>query len=123
MTSRELTQLISTAKHYLDVADSVPLSSADRASSVSANAASWPEDGRPHPLPPLDVYSAHLASCATRLATIHEILAGGTEKAWIVAYPDGATVTADNLNSAATSALEILVRDNVGHAEFHGNKG
>jgi len=123
MSDRELTQLISTAKHYLDAADSLLVPGEELASTVSANSASWSEDRRPRPLLPLDTYSAHLASCATRLATIHEILVGGTEKAWAVAYPSNATITDTNLGSATTQALEILLRDNVAHAEDPNTQG
>jgi hypothetical protein len=123
MSDRELTQLISTAKHYLDAADSLVVPNQELASTVSANSASWPKDRRPHPLSPLDTYSAHLDSCATRLATIHEILVGGTEKAWAVAYPNNATITDNNLESATTQALEILLRDNVAHAEDPKTQG
>ena len=123
MDDRELTQLISTAKFYLDVADSLLVPKQELASTVSHNSASWSEDRRPHPLSSLDTYSAHLASCATRLATIHEILVGGTKKAWAVAYPNAATITDDNLESATTQAIEILLRDNVAHAEDPKTQG
>ena len=123
MSDRELTQLISTAKHYLDAADSLSVRDQDLTRTVSADAAAWSTDKQPHQLSPLDAYSAHLASCATRLATIHEILVGGTEKAWAIAYPNGATVSDDNLKSATSSALEILIRDNVAHAEAPSTKG
>ena len=123
MFERELTQLISVAKHYLDAAESLLVPSRELASTVSANSASWSEDRRPRPLSALDAYSAHLASCATRLATIHEILVGGTEKAWAVAYPNNATITDANLRSATTQALEILLRDNVAHAEDPKTQG
>jgi len=123
MSDRELTQLISTAKHYLDAADSLCLPDQDLTRTVSANAAAWSADKLSHPLSPLDAYSAHLASCATRLATIHEILVGGTEKAWAIAYPNNAAVSDDNLKSATSKALEILLRDNVAHAEAPSTKG
>jgi hypothetical protein len=51
------------------------------------------------------------------LATIHEILVGGTKEAWGVAYPNNSTITDNNLESATTQAIEILLRDNVAHAE------
>jgi hypothetical protein len=114
---RELTQLISAAKYYLDVADSLGVPASELAIIVSANSASWSTDRLPHPLSPLDTYSAHLASCAARLATIHEVLVGGTKQAWAVAYPNDANPTPDNVGSATTQALEILLRDNVGHGE------
>jgi len=123
MFDRELTQLISIAKHYLDAADSLSVLNEELASTVSANSASWSKDRRPRPLSPLDAYSAHLASCATRLATIHEILVGDTEKAWAVAYPNDATITDNNLGSATTQGLEILLRDNVAHAEDPKTRG
>jgi hypothetical protein len=123
MFDRELTQLISTAKYYLDAADLLLVADQELASSVSANSASWSTDRRPRPLSPLDTHSAHLASCATRLATIHEILVGGTDKAWAVAYPNSAAITDDNLESATTRALEILLRDNVAHAEDPTKQG
>ena len=116
MLDRELTQLISTAKYYLDAAGSLLVPDEELASTVSANSASWSADRLPHPLSPLDTYSAHLASCATRLATIHEILVGGTKQAWAVAYPNDAALTDDNVRSATTQAVEVLLRDNVGHA-------
>ena len=123
MSDRELTQLISTAKHYLDAADSVHVPSEELAGTVSDNSPSWSEDREPRPLSPLDTYSAHLASCATRLATIHEILVGDTKKVWAIAYPADATITDDNLRLATRQALEILLRDNVAHAEDAGKQG
>jgi hypothetical protein len=90
MFDRELTQLISTAKHYLDAADALRVPDEDLGKTVSADSAGWSEDRLQHPLSPLDTCSAHLASCATRLATIHEILVGGAEKAWAIAYPNDA---------------------------------
>jgi hypothetical protein len=123
MFDRELTQLISTAKYYLDAADSLLVPDLELASIVSADSARWSADRLPHPLSPLDTYSAHLASCATRLATIHEILVGGTAPAWAVAYPNNADLTDDNLRSATTQALEILLRDNVSHAEDPPTQG
>ena len=123
MSDRELTQLISTAKYYLDSADSLCVPDHDLTRTVSADAAAWSADKLPHPLSPLQAYSAHLASCATRLATIHEILVGGTEKAWAIAYPNNAKVSDDNLRSATSNALEILLRDNVAHAEDPSTKG
>ena len=111
MFDRELTQLLSTAKHYLDAADSLGVPGADLAKTVTADSANWPADRLPHELSPLDTYSAHLASCATRLATIHEILVGCTKKAWAIAYPNGAALTHENLTSAASEAIEILLRD------------
>lgn len=113
MFDRELTQLISIAKYYLDASDSLPVPDQELATTVSANSASWSADRLPHLLSPLDTYSAHLASCATRLATIHEILVGGTTQAWADAYPNDANLTDDNVRLATTQALEILLRDNV----------
>jgi len=123
MSDRELTQLISTAKHYLDAAESLCVPDQDLTRTVSADSAAWFADKLPHPLSPLDTYSAHLASCATRLATIHEILVGGTDQAWAIAYPNNATVSRENLKSATSNALEILLRDNVAHAEDPSTKG
>jgi hypothetical protein len=123
MTDRELTQLISTAKHYLDAADSLCVPDEELTRTVSADSAAWPVDKLPHPLSPLDTYSAHLASCATRLATIHEILVGGSEQAWASAYPNNATVSGENLRSATSNALEILLRDNVAHSEDPSTRG
>jgi hypothetical protein len=123
MFDRELTQLISTAKHYLDAADALRVTVDDLASTVSDYSAGWSADRLPHPLSPLQEYSAHLASSATRLATIHEILAGGTKKVWAIAYPNEAAVTDDNLQSAITEAIEVLMRDNVAHAEDPSSKG
>ena len=123
MFDRELTQLISTAKYYLEAADSLCVPDDVLAKTVSADSAGWSADRLPHPLSLHDAYSAHLASCATRLATIHEILVGGTEKAWAIAYPNDAAVTNANLKSATTEAIEILLRDNVSHAEDPSTKG
>ena len=117
MSDRELTQLISVAKYYLDAADSLAVPDHELASTVSADSATWSTDRLPRPLSPLDAYSAHLASCATRLATIHEILAGDFKRAWAAAYPNNADPTDANVRLAITQALEILLRDNVGHAE------
>jgi hypothetical protein len=117
MFDRELTQLISVAKHYLDAAESLRVPDQDLARTVSADSAGWSADRLPHPLSLLDTHLAHLASCATRLATIHEILVGGTKKAWAIAYPNDAALTDDNLKSATSEAIEILLRDNVAHAE------
>jgi hypothetical protein len=116
MSDRELTQLISTAKFYLDAADSLHLSEQELASKVSDDSANWPTDRVPHNLSSLDTFSAHLASCATRLATIHEILTG-VGAAWDMAYPNDAELTDPNVRSAIENAFEILVRDNVGHSE------
>ena len=52
-----------------------------------------------------------------RLATIQEILVGDAKKARACAYANTENLEADSLKSAATRALEILLRDNVGHAE------
>jgi hypothetical protein len=123
MFDRELTQLISSAKYYLDAADSLLVPDEELARTISADSASWSADRLPHPLSPLDTYSAHLASCATRLATIHEILVGGTKQAWAVAYPNNADLTDGNVKSAITQALEILLRDNVSHAEDPTSQG
>lgn len=117
MCDRELSQLISTAKYYLDAADSLCVQFEDLARTVSADSAGWSTDRLPRPLSLLDMYSAHLASCATRLATIHEILVGGTGKAWGVAYPKDMPVSDDNLKLATSDAIEILLRDNIAHAE------
>jgi len=55
---------------------------------------------------------------ATRLATIHEILKGGTQAAWKAAYLQHTkSPTVQEAEAAVREALEILVRDNVGHAE------
>lgn len=117
MCDRELTQLISIAKHYLEAAETLSLSHEDLTRTVSSNSKAWAADRRPHPLPPLDCYSAHLASCAVRLATIHEILIGDTKEIWKVAYPYDATITDQNVSQAITNAFEILLRDNVAHSE------
>jgi hypothetical protein len=79
MFDRELTRLIGIAKHYLDAADSLAVPDEELARTVSAGSASWSADLLAHPLSLVDTYSVHLASCATRLATIHEILVGGTK--------------------------------------------
>ena len=121
MCDRELTQLISTAKHYLEAAETLPVSQDDLVRTVSTNSKLWAEDLKPYPLPLLDCYSAHLASCATRLATIHEILKGGTAEAWKVAYPNNAIITDQNLSEVITNAIEILLRDNVAHSEISRN--
>jgi hypothetical protein len=89
---------------------------------VLADSDRWWVDRRPHALSPLDVYSAHLASCAIRLATIQEILVGDAKKARACAYANTENLTSDNLKSATARALEILLRDNVGHAE-HDSEG
>jgi hypothetical protein len=123
MCDRELTQLISTAKYYLDVADSLCLPDQELDHSISADSANWSADRLPHPLSPRDTYSAHLASCATRLATIHEILEGGTKQPWERAYPNRAELTVENLRLGTTQALEILLCDNVAHAEDTTNQG
>ncbi len=123
MIDRELTQLISTSKYYLDAADALPVPEHELDRTVSTDAARWPADRLPHSLSPLDAFSAHLASCAARLATVHEILVGGTPQAWAVAYPNDAELTDDNVRSATTQALEILLRDNVGHAEEPATRG
>lgn len=123
MCDRELTQLISAAKYYLDAADSLLVPDQELDSTVSANSERCSADRQPHALSQLDTHSAHLASCAMRLATIHEILGGGTEKAWARAYPDDSTITAENLKLATTQALEILLRDSVAHAEDPTKQG
>ena len=123
MCDRELTQLISAAKYYLDTADLLSVPEQELDTTVSADSAHWSADRLPHPLSPLDTYSAHLASCATRLATIHEILLGGTKQTWAVAYPNDANVTEANVRLATTRAIEILLRDNVGHAEDPTTQG
>ena len=116
MYDRELTQLISTAQYYVDAAESVHVPDDELARTVSADSEHWLADRLPHPLSPLHIYSAHLASCATRLATIQEILRDAkTARAY--AYMNAENLTSDNLRSAITRGLEILLRDNVGHAE------
>src|SRR5215467_7799670 len=50
MFDRELTQLISTAKHYLDAADSLLVSDSDLARTVSADSAAWSVDRQPRAL-------------------------------------------------------------------------
>jgi len=80
MYDRELTQLISAAQYYLDAAESLQVPGAELARTVSADSDQWPADRVPHDLSPLDTYSAHLASCAMRLATIREILVGDARK-------------------------------------------
>ena len=112
MFDRELTQLISIAKYYLDAAEALDVPVEKLASTVTADSALWRADRQPHLLSALDTFSAHLASCAARLATIHEILVGGTKQAWAAAYPNDHNVT-----SATEQALEILLRDNVAHDE------
>jgi len=122
MYDRELTQLISAAQYYLDAAESLQVPGAELARTVSADSDQWPADRVPHDLSPLDTYSAHLASCAMRLATIREILVGDAKKARAFAYANIENLGSDNLKSATTRALEILLRDNVGHAE-HDSDG
>ena len=117
MYDRELTQLISTAQYYLDAAESFHLPDHELARTVSTDSDRWPADRLPHALTLLDIYSAHLASCATRLATIQEILIGDAKRARACAYTNTANLTSDNLSLATRLALEILLRDNVGHAE------
>jgi hypothetical protein len=123
MFERELTQLISTAKYYLDAANALCVQDSELDRTVSADSARWPEDRLPQTLSPLDTFSAHLASCAARLSTIHEILVGGTTQAWAVAYPNDAELTDDNVRSATAQAFEILLRDNIGHAEEPATRG
>lgn len=117
MYDRELTQLISTAQYYLDAAESLHVPNHELTRTVSADSDRWSADRLPHPLSLLDIYSAHLASCATRLATIQETLVGDAKKARACAYTNAEDLTTDNLSSATTRAIEILLRDNVGHAE------
>jgi hypothetical protein len=123
MCDRELTQLISTAKYYFDAADSLHVPDEELASTLSADSASWLVDRLPHPLSLIDTYSAHLASCAMRLATIHEILVGCTTKAWGKAYPNNANIERSNVRLGIQQAIEILLRDNVGHAEDPTTQG
>jgi len=120
---RQLTQLISVAKHYLDAAASLIVASGELNRTVSTDSAGWSADRLPRPLSPLDEFSAHLGSCATRLATIHEILVDGTSQAWATAYPNDAAITDENLDAAVSRAIEILLRDNVAHAEDPATKG
>src|ERR1700675_2368963 len=123
MCDRELTQLISTAKYYLDAAEALFVVVADDELDLTVTEAAkrWAHDRKPHRLCTLDTYSAHLASCATRLATIHEIHVGGMEKAWELAYPkDGhrkLVITEAAITLGIKQAFEILLRDNVGHGE------
>ena len=117
MYDRELTQLISTAQYYLDAADSLHLPDHELDRTVSSDSNCWSDDRLPRALSRLDIYSAHLASCATRLATIQEILVGDAKKARAAAYSNAEVLTSNNLCSAIARALEILLRDNVGHAE------
>ena len=118
MYDRELTQLISVAQYYLDAAESLQVQHHELVSTVSADSARWAADRLPHALSPLDIYSAHLASSAIRLATIQEILVGDPRKARASAYKNAEDLTSNNLRSATTRAIEILLRDNVGHAEY-----
>jgi len=73
MSDRELTQLISAAQYYLDAAESLHVPDHELARTVYADSDHWPADRVPYDLSLLDMYSAHLASCAMRLATIQEI--------------------------------------------------
>jgi hypothetical protein len=123
MCGRELTQLISTAKYYLDAADSLHVPDHELAAAVSADSARWSADRLSHPLSLIDTYSAHLASCAIRLATIHEILVGCTRKSWEKAYPNDANIAGSNVRLGIQQAIEILLRDNVGHAEDPTTQG
>src|SRR6266508_3707038 len=100
MYDRELTQLISTAQYYLDAAESLHVPDHELERTVSADSDRWSADRLPHPLSPLDIYSAHLASSATRLATIQEILVGDAKEARACAYATTENLTSDNLRSA-----------------------
>ena len=122
MYDRELTQLISVAAYYLVAAESLKLPVRDLASTVTADSDRWPADRTPHPLSAIDIYSARLASAAIRLATIQEILVGDARKARASAYTNAKDLTSNNLRSATTRAIVILLRDNVGHAE-HDSEG
>jgi hypothetical protein len=110
-------------KVHLDAADSLAVPEQELDTTVSADSAQWSADRLPHPLSPLDTYSGHLGSCATRLATIHEILLGGTKQAWAIAYPNDAELAEANVRVATAQAIEILLRDNVGHAEDPATQG
>ena len=81
MYDRELTQLISAVQFCLGAAESLRLPDDQLAHTAGADSDQWPSDRVPHDLSPLDTYSAHLASCAMRLATIQEILVGDAKKA------------------------------------------
>ena len=118
MCDRELTQLISAAQYYLGAAESLQVPDHELAGAVSADSNRWSTDRRPRALSSLDIYSAHLASCAIRLATIQEILVGDARKARASAYTNAGDLSGENLRSATTRAIEILLRDNVGHAEY-----
>lgn len=45
------------------------------------------------------------------------------DTAWAVAYPNVAAPTDEDLTSATSQAIEILLRDNVAHAEAPSDKG
>ena len=113
MCDRELTQLISAAQYYLDAAESLQVPDHELARAVSADSNRWSTDRRPRALSSLDIYSAHLASSAIRLATIQEILVGDARKARASAYTNAGDLSGENLRSVTTRAIEILLRDNV----------
>jgi len=116
MNKREITQLISVAKFYLDLAESIKLSPSEKQLTIQQNSERASSSLKTIALNNIDQFFAHVGSASVRLATVHEILAGNVTKAWKDAYPS-LEVTDDNIKAARNNGLEILLRDNIAHSE------
>lgn len=118
MNKRELTQLISVAKFYLDLAESLKLSPSEKKVTILQNSETASNLLQAVPLTKIDEFFAHVGSASTRLSTAHEILAGSVRGAWNEVYPcPPFEVTEFNINRARNNGLEILLRDNIAHSE------
>ena len=120
-TKRELTQLISVAKFYLDLAESIDLSATEKELTIQANSETASSSLKATDLNNIDQFFAHIGSASVRMATAHEILAGSVSAAWKDAYPSSG-VTDHNIQSARCNGLEILLRDNIAHCEEAADK-
>lgn len=127
VSDRELTQLASTAKHYLDATDALLVPDMGVSKTVTVDAAGWPVDRQPRPLSPLDTYpptsppsrcdwrpftrswlvAGHLASnrdsaqCLTSCSPVHQLRSP---------RPRG---------SVATERRRSADRDSVGEDDWH----
>ena len=99
MNKRELTQLISVAKFYLDLAESIELSPSEKELTIQQNSETGSSSLKAIALNNTDQFFAHVGSASARIATAHEILAGTVSAAWKDAYPS-LEVTDDNIKRA-----------------------
>ncbi|MCX5734991.1 MAG: hypothetical protein NTW68_11785 [candidate division NC10 bacterium] len=125
--SRELTQLISTAYFYLDLAERSRrrLSPSELDTSIQQHATNSSSSLCPIPLSEIDEYFAHIGSAAVRLATLYEFLCSDCRKQGMGIYPKkkkDEQITDDEIKRGIEEGIEVLLRDNVGHDEIGEEK-